>query len=170
VRHPTFEVIAADYETSQGRSAPQGDDVQYLRVVGLLNQLPQMPTWRLRVLHSPADAPRFMITDRGWLYVGGQEDWQSYGLIFPMSPRVAILGYLDDPRLPPRQPAFSENFDLVPSYIRWFNAVSWDDPYIELLMAHPDDRNRLAGLPDHRKLKINAFGPYRNRKSLGLFD
>ena len=89
--------------------------MQYMRLIGLRNQLPQMPTWRWRVLHSPADAPRFMITDRGWVYVGGQENWQSYGLIFPMSPRVAILGYLDDPRLPPRQPAFSENFDLVPS-------------------------------------------------------
>lgn len=52
----------------------------------------------------PADAPRFMITNRGWMYIG-QEDWPNDGLLLPMGPRVAILGYLDDPGLPPRPPA-----------------------------------------------------------------
>jgi hypothetical protein len=46
------------------------------------------------------------------------------------------------------------------------NAAAWDDQFI----THPGDRNRLAGLPDHRALRINALGPYRNRKSVGLFD
>ena len=54
--------------------------------------------------------------------------------------------------------------------ITWINAAAWADPYIELLIAHPDDRDRLATLPDHHNLRINAFGPYRNRKSVGLFD
>jgi hypothetical protein len=69
-------------------------------VLALGNQRPVMPAWRWRVLHSPADAPRFMITDRGWMYVG-QEDKTTHGLLLPMGRRVAILGYLDDPGLPP---------------------------------------------------------------------
>ena len=87
-----------------------------------------------------------------------------------MGPRVAILGYLDDPGLPPGRPAFEEHLDLCQSTIDYLNAAAWDDPYIELLIAHPDDRGRLAALPDHRNLRINALGPYRNRKSVGLFD
>ena len=39
-----------------------------------------------------------------------------------------------------------------------------------LLIAHPDDRDGLATLPDHRDLRINTFGPYRNRTSVGLLD
>jgi hypothetical protein len=143
--------------------------VQYARVLALGNQRPVMPTWRWRVLHSPADTPRFMITDRGWVYVG-QEDWPTHGLFLPMGPRVAILGYLDDPGLPPGRPAFAEHLDLCQSTIDYLNAAAWDDPYIELVIAHPDDRSRLADLPDHRNLRINALGPYRNRKSVGLFD
>jgi hypothetical protein len=169
VRHPTFEAIAADHQISQGQAAPEGDDLQYMRLIGLGNQLPLLPTWRWRVLHSPADGPRFMITDRGWMYVG-QEDSTSYGLMLPMGPRVAILGYLDDPNLPPRRPEFEEQFDLCQSQIDWFSAAAWDDPYIELLIAHPDDRDRLVNLPDHSDLRVNMFGPFRNRKSKGLFD
>ncbi len=169
VRHPSFEAVVADHQARQGKPAPQGDDVQYARVLALGNQRPVMSAWRWRVLHSPADAPRFMITDRGWMYVG-QEDWPTHGLLLPMGLRIAILGYLDDPALPPRRPAFSEHFHLCQSTIDYLNAAAWDDPYIELLIAHPDDRGRLAALPDHRNLRINALGPYRNRKSVGLFD
>jgi hypothetical protein len=45
------------------------------------------------------------------MYVG-QEDWPTHGLYLPMGSRVAILGYLDDPGLPPRRPAFEEHLDL----------------------------------------------------------
>ena len=115
VRHPSFEDVVTDYQARHGQSAPQGDGVQYARVLALGNQRPVMPTWRWRVLHSPADAPRFMITD-------------------------------------------------------YLNAAAWDDPFIVLLVAHPDDQSRLAALPDHRNLRIKALGPYRNRESIGLFD
>ena len=91
VRHPSFEDVAADHQARHGQPALQGDNVQYARVLALGNQRPVMPTWRWRVLHSPADAPRFMITDRGWMYVG-QEDWPTYGLLLTIGPRVAILG------------------------------------------------------------------------------
>lgn len=169
VRPPAFEDVVADHQAREGLPALLGDNMQYARVLALGNQRPVMPTWRWRVLHSPPDAPRFMITDRGWMYVG-QEDWPTHGLFLPMGPRVAILGYLDDPGLPPRQPAFSEHLDLCQSVIDYLNAAAWDDPYIEFLIAHPDDRDRLVALPDHRNLRINALGPYRNRKSVGLFD
>ena len=87
-----------------------------------------------------------------------------------MGPRVAILGYLDDPSLPPARPAFEEHLDLCQSTMTCLNAAVWDDPYINMLIAHPDDRDRLASLPDHRTVRINALGPYRNRESVGLFD
>jgi hypothetical protein len=34
-----------------------------------------------------------------------------------MGPRVAILGYLDDPQLPPSRPAFEAYLDLCQSMI-----------------------------------------------------
>jgi hypothetical protein len=40
-----------------------------------------------------------MLTDRGWVYVE-EPEVPSCGLFLPMGPRVAILGYLDDPQLP----------------------------------------------------------------------
>jgi hypothetical protein len=115
------------------------------------------------------DTPRLMINDRGWIFVG-QENWPTPGLFLPTGPRVAILGYLDDPALPPGRPPFEEHLDLCQSTIDYLNAAAWDDPFMELLIAHPDDRDRLASLPDPRNLRINALGPYRSRKSVGLFD
>jgi hypothetical protein len=169
VRHPSFEAVVAHHQAQHGGPALQGDAVQYARVLALGNQRPVMPQWRWRVLHSPPDAPRFMITDRGWMYVG-MEDWPTHGLFLPMGPRVAILGYLDDPGLPPKQPAFEEHLDLCTNTVNWINSAAWADPYIDLLIAHPDDRDRLADLPDHQNLRINTLGPYRNRKSVGLLD
>ncbi len=169
VRPPAFEAVTADYQARQGQPALHGDALQYARVLALQNQLPALRKWRWRVLHSPTDAPKLMISDRGWMYVG-QEDWPTHGLLLPMGPRVAILGYLDDPALPPALPPFEEHLDLCQSAIDYLNAAAWDDPFIELLIAHPDDCDRLANLPDHRKLRINALGPYRYRKSVGLFD
>lgn len=125
VRHPSFEDVVADHQARHGQPTPQGDGLQYARVLALGNQRPVMPTWRWRVLHSPVDAARFMITDRGWLYVG-MEDWPTHGLLLPMGPRVAILGYLDDPGLPPRRPAFEEHLDLCESTIEYASAaLTW---------------------------------------------
>jgi hypothetical protein len=103
VRHPSFEAVVTDHQARQDRPVPQGDEVQYTRVLALGNQRPVMPAWRWRVLHSPADAPRFMITGRGWMYVG-MENWPAHGLLLPMGPRGAVLGYLDDTGLLPGRP------------------------------------------------------------------
>jgi hypothetical protein len=104
--------------------------------LALRSQLPVLTTWRWRVLHRPPDGPRFMITDRGWMYVG-QEDWPTHRLLLPMGPRVTIVGYLDDPRLPPHRPAFEEHLDLCQRVINYLNSPAWDGPYIDLLIAHP---------------------------------
>ena len=103
VRHPSFEDVVADYQARNGQSARRAMACSTPACSHSGNQRPVMPTWRWRVLHSPADAPRFMITDRGWMYVG-MEDWPTHGLLLPMGPRVAILGYLDDPGLGPPGP------------------------------------------------------------------
>jgi hypothetical protein len=127
VRHPTFGALAAHHHASHGLAAPYGDALQYTRLASLGKQISQMPDWRWRVLHSPHDCRRFMLTDRGWIYVQ-EPEIPSYGLFFPMGLRVAILGYLDDPPLPPRRPPFEEHFDLCDSMIEWFNAAPGTTP------------------------------------------
>jgi hypothetical protein len=169
VRHPSFEDVVADYQARHRQAAPHGDDVQWARYHASDNQLAELQNWRWRVLHSPAGVPRFMLNDRGWIFVG-QENWPTPGLLLPMGPRVAILGYLDDPALPPGKPPFEEHLDLCQSAIDFMNAAAWDDRFTELLIAHPDDRDRLASLPDPSNIRVNALGPYRGRKSEGLFD
>lgn len=169
VRHPSFEDVVADYQTRQGQAALQGDDVQWARWLASLNQLSELRNWRWRVLHCPADVPRFMPNDRGWILVG-QENWPTPGVLLPMGPRVAILGYLDDPALPPGSPPFEEHLDLCQSAIDFLNAAAWDDRFTAFLIAHPGDRDRLASVPDPFDLRVNALGPYRYRKSIGLFD
>ena len=110
VRHPeTFEATATDHNLRNGFQIPKGDYLQIERVEALLNQFRQVPTWKWRVLHSTSDAPRLMITDRGWTYIG-EEGRSSLGLLLPMSPRVAIFGYLDEDRLPLRRPPFEERY------------------------------------------------------------
>jgi len=169
VRHLTFAAEAQHRHAAQGLPIPAGDGLQYLRVEALRNELKRLPSWRWRVLHSPSDAPRFMITDRGWIYVH-EPGWPTNALFLPMGPRVALLGYLDDPRLPKRRPPFEEHLDLCASWIVWLNAAAWDDPFIEILMAHPNDRERLERLPQPQHLRVNRYGPYRYRHTNGLFD
>lgn len=169
VRHPSFEAVVGDYQMRQGQAALDDDGAQWARWRASLNQLAGLRKWRWRVLHAPADVPRLILNDRGWILVG-QENWPTAGLFLPMGPRVAILGYPDDPALPPGRPPFEEHLDLCRSTLDYLNAAAWDDPYIELGIAHPDDRSRLADLPDPRDLRINTLGPYRNRVCVGLFD
>jgi hypothetical protein len=69
VRHATFEAETRHWHEKQGLPASQGDRLQYLRAETLGRELLRLPSWRWRVLHSPKDAPRFMITDRVWIYV-----------------------------------------------------------------------------------------------------
>jgi hypothetical protein len=161
VRHPTFTVLAEHHQTEQGQTLPNRDQVQWMRAEALLNQLEEVPKWRWRVLHSPDDAPRFMLSDRGWIYV--QEPDQATRAIFlPMGPRVGVLGYLDVEGLPPRRTPFDEHRDLVASWVTWFNAAGGSDAqFTNSLFAHPDDESILRSLPDARHLHVNDYGPFR---------
>lgn len=117
----------------------------------------------------PDDVSRLMITDRGWMYVG-EPDRRDHSLLLPMGPRVALLGYLDSADLPPRRAPFEETRELCQSWVEWFNAAARDDPFINALYAHPDDRHLLESLPDHRDLHVNDYGPYRGKITKGLMD
>jgi hypothetical protein len=62
------------------------------------------------------------------------------------------------------------DLDLCQDWIESFNAAAWNDPFIDVLIAHPDDRGLLERLPDHRDLRVSSYGPFRRRRSQGLFD
>ena len=85
----------------------------HVGMVALLNRLPLLSTWRWRVLHSPTDVQRVRALRPGWTYVG-QED-KAPRAAAADGPRVAVLGYLDDPGLPPARPAFEKHLDLCQS-------------------------------------------------------
>lgn len=160
------------------------DDVQWARVVALTSQRKAVETWRWRVLHSPPDGKRLMVTDMGCVIVtsgryafGEQVDGiQRKGMLLPMSPRVAILGYLDDPKLPPPRPAFEEHRDLCDGWIEQVNAFAWSDQNITTLIAHPDDKGRLARVPEklagQGQQLPGDYGPYRvpHARALGWFN
>jgi hypothetical protein len=169
VRHPIFEAVATDWARRNGYKPALGDQVQMLRAVALKNQIAASSKWRWRVVHVPADIPRLTITDRGWMMIG-EPDRSDCSLLVSMSPRVALLGYLDAPDLPPARPPFEEHLDLCLSWVEWVRAAMWDDPTINAVYTHPSDRSWLEAIPDHRTLRVSEFGPFRMRKSSGLMD
>lgn len=167
VRHPKFALIAAEWQRRHDLPEPVGDDIHLMRVHALENQLREVKKYRWRVLHSPPGNRRFMVSDRGWMLVGGDLP----AVLLPMGPRVAILGYPDDPALPPRRPPFEEHFGVVDSWIEWFNAATWaDHEYTDLLIAHPDDLEQLEHIRDHDQVIVNGHGPFVGRYSAGLYD
>lgn len=170
VRHPSFALVAGEWQKSHGGIAPMGDELQLMRVQALTNQIHVLASWRWRVVHAPEDGPRLMITDRGWVYVG-EPDRSDHALFLPLGPRVALLGYLDSPDLPqPKRAPFEEHLDLCWSWVEWFNADAWADPYIGALYCHPSDRALLEQLRDPSQVLVNGYGPYRYRLSGGLTD
>lgn len=161
VRHPTFEDVAIDWNHHQKIQRPTLDQIQWMRVEGLLSHLKIMPSWRWRVLHSTDDSPRFMLSDRGWIYVQ-EPDQSSKAIFLPMGPTVGILGYLDANDLPPRRLPFDEHRDVVPSWVAWLNAAAGADHKLtNALYAHPDDEDSLRKLPEITTLSVNSSGPFR---------
>lgn len=173
VRHPTaFAAVAAHHQLSRGRPAPGGDQLQVMRVEALLNSQKKMHQWRWRVLHAPKDAPRFFLSDRGWNYVC-EPSYHLRCVWLPVGPRVGILGYLDDPRLPPRRPSFSEHRELTLSWTSWFAATALSDATItHAVFAHPADVQRLRDAVAADGLRVTHLGPYRGRhwKAATLLD
>ena len=90
-----------------------------------------------------------------------------------MGPRVGILGYLDDPRLPPRRAPFSEHRKLTLSWAEWFNGTAFsDETMTHAVFAHPDDEQRLRDAIKADKLRVTQLGPYRGQhgRALTLVD
>jgi len=164
VRHPTaFPTAAAHYLRSRGEPEPAGDQILAMRVEALLNGQRDMHEWRWRVLHSPHDGPRFVLSDRGWNLVH-EPVGDSSGLWLPVGPRVGILGYLEDPDLPPRQPPFSEHCELTLSWAAWLNGIAFSDLTVtHAVFAHPDDEHRLRAAVPGDALSVTEYGPYRGR-------
>jgi Protein of unknown function (DUF4238) len=173
VRHPTaFAALAGHHQLTSGHPEPVGDQLQVMRVEALLNGREKMHEWRWRVLHSPTDGPRFVLSDRGWNIVR-EPGYEMHGVWLPVGPRVGILGYLNDPRLPPRRSPFSEHRELTLSWAEWFNATAFSDTTItHAVFAHPQDEQRLRDAVSADDLRVTEFGPYRGRhwRANTLFD
>ncbi len=173
VRHPTaFRALAVHHQQSRGEPEPVGDQLQALRVEALLNGQEAMHRWRWRVLHSPSDGPRFVLSDRGWNIVR-EPSHDIHGVWLPVGPRVGILGYLDDPRLPSRREPFSEHRELTLSWAQWFSATAFSDTTItHAVFAHPEDEQRLRDAVKAEDVRVTQLGPYRGLhwRAATLFD
>lgn len=169
MRNPLFEKAAQLEQSQQEQSSPADDQVQLMRVATIVEQYPEVKSWHWRVLHVPEKAPRLMVTDRGWTRVG-ETNTLDASWFFPMGPRVAILGYSDSPGLSLRRNPFEEHLYLSNGYVEWLNANAWDDPWFNALYAHPDDRQLLETLPDHRNIVVDPRGPYRSMETKGFKD
>ncbi len=171
VRHPSFSDVAARHQASRGEPVPTGDAVQVMRVEALRDLRKIIPTWRWRVLHACADAPRMVISDLGFIGIadhpGGDETAAlRYAVFLPLSPRVGLLAYMDHHSLPSRRPIFSEHRDVVPSWVEWLNACATSRDRGTLIepravFGHPDDTVALRVLPDAKRVRPNAYGPFR---------
>jgi hypothetical protein len=171
VRHPSFSKVAEHHQATHGAPAPKGDDVQILRMEGLQNQRKSVAEWRWRVLHTCPGAPRFVISDLGFIGVRDGPHGDTTGELInatfvPLSPRVGLLAYLDHPELPRREPPFSEHRDVIPSWVYWLNACATSrgrgtviEP--QAVFGHPDDIEALKALPDVRSVRPNSAGPFR---------
>ena len=80
---------------------------------------------------------------------------------------MAILGYLDDPSLPPARPAFEEHLDLCQSTMTYLNAAVWDETRTSTCSSPVP--MIVTGSPAC-PTTARSLGPYRNRESVGLFD
>lgn len=173
IRHPTaFHALALHHQQSRGEPEPAGDQLQVMRVEALLNGQKTMREWRWRVLHSPSDGPRFVLSDRGWNIVR-EPSYEMHGVWLPVGPRVGILGYLEDPRLSTRRSPFSEHRELTLSWAQWFNATAFSDTTItHAVFAHPRDEQRLRDAVKGEELRVTEFGPYRGLhwRARTLFD
>lgn len=164
IRHPEFEPAINRWLNEQGHGPVTGDQLQLARLHSLADAMPQVRAFRWRVLHSPKQAHRFILNDRGWIYFG-QERRDGRGLFVPLSGRVALLAW--------RMGASTGGFhheQLRPSWVKWFNAATWTDaPHF--VVGGPHDIPMLSRLstPDEIRPSLNGAGPYKGSDRL-MFD
>lgn len=164
VRHPGFEKSYNAARAACGLPPLQGDLVHAARIHGLMRNQRTLRMHRWRFLHSPRQARRFVLNDRGYgqVVIVDSSGRQQGGTFLPLHPRLALLGWLA-----PRAGGF-DHFNLQPNWVRSLNAITWDHAR-RFVVAHPDD---VAMLREQRPLDraqpftANAFLGSR----LSLFD
>ncbi|QMU78855.1 DUF4238 domain-containing protein [Streptacidiphilus sp. PB12-B1b] len=137
VRHPNFAQAVNRWRAELGMPIITGDEVHVARL-DVLTRGPQLVRgFRWRVLHTSPDAPRFILNDLSWTYIG-QQGWAGRGLYFPLSESVALVGWL--------KRGLTGGFDhqvLRPNWVRWLNAATWTEAP-EFIVGHPADALDLA--------------------------
>lgn len=168
VRHPSFDLVAADHLAKQGQSSPSSDQVNVMRIEGILNVLQKArDDWRWRVLHPANGAPHFILSDRGWFYIeleGVRSIW------LPMAPTAGIIGYPDDSKWGRKRPLFEEHRDVIPSWVTWLNAVAGDySLFTHFVFTHPNNRQLLEHLPTPSDAHVSDLGPFRGQGFMARF-
>jgi hypothetical protein len=164
VRHPHFEEAVNRWRRGSGMPQVADDGVQVERLAVLARSLLLVRGFRWRLVHSPKNAHRFILNDRGWTYVG-EQGRPGRGLFVPLNGRLAMLGWL----APSVLGAF-DHLTLRPTWVKWLNAATWTEAP-EYVVAHPQDAQMLRGLrtADEVAPELTMEGAYRRRRGL-LFD
>jgi hypothetical protein len=168
VRHPDFGDAVNRWRAEAGDPTLAGDDIQIARKLSLNTGLAPIKQWRWRIAHSRPDAPRFIISDLGWVYVG-QPRMPGRGLYIPLTARLAALAWAD-----PANPRKVDHQDMRPGGIRWLNAASWEEAP-DFVVGHPDDKaelERMTSAADVDKWGALTRGAYYGHEARrpGLFD
>jgi len=164
VRHPGFGEATNRWRAERGEPPVRGDDIHADRVRSLYVTLPFLRDLRWRALHSPKQAHPFLLSDLGWAYVD-ETGRPGRGIFVPLNRRVALFGW--------RDPAGTRGVDhrtLQPSWVKWFNAVTWSEAP-RFVVGHPNDAPLLERLrtPDELAMSLAGRGPYRGMTA-ALFD
>ena len=169
VRNPDFERAAADYRAAKGDPIAHRDEVQYERLVTLVNTPTLLARSRFAVVRTPEDGHRFVINDKGFTTVADPYNNQK-GVLFPLSGSVAVLCVPEVGDVPGRVDAWlCADLTLTPGAVEGWNLASWQQKETLLIIGHPDDEGRIADF-DRRPLVFPALGPYRNRGVEGAFE
>ncbi|MEU0937637.1 DUF4238 domain-containing protein [Embleya sp. NPDC005971] len=140
VRHPGFEASNNAVRTARGLPPLHGDLVHAARIHQLLHNQRALRMHRWRFLHSPPQARRFILNDRGYgqVFVVDDAGRQHGGTFLPLHPRLALLGWIA-----PSAGGFDHRY-LRPNWVRSLNAVTWAHSR-RFVVAHPDDAAMLRG-------------------------
>ena len=157
VRHPAyFRRIAQQHATAAGLPPPNRDVLQFLRVAGLKNAVPQVSNLRWRVLEPRPDGPRFILGDMGFSIITEQGVGEN-GLLVPLGPWLALLGFRD------RQSriGFVDRRSPTAMTVGWLNAAAWEEDDLRDAYTHPDDAEALLALRPTAETRVNLRGgPY----------
>ncbi len=169
VRNPDFERAAVDYRAAKGDPIAHRDEVQYERLVTLVNTPALLARSRFAVVRTPEDGHRFIINDKGYTTVADPYNDQK-GVLFPLSASVAVLCVPEVGDVPGRPDAWlCVDLTLTPGAVEGWNLANWQQKETLLVIGHPDDEARIAGF-DGRPLMFPALGPYRGRGVEGAFE